>query len=92
MKITNMHIVKWLRMGMEFGYPPCCIGDFILNAVSGAYATIPRRKLHGTGYVPCAKCDKQTEDELIAIINSNRSAHLSRFKKYKKGHSRLFFE
>lgn len=61
---------SWKIRGRYYGYPECCIESFINLEHLGS----PDRKLKGTGYVPCAKCDSKTEVELIDIINSNRKA------------------
>ena len=54
--------------GKYFGFPDCCIESFYtLEHVGG-----PPRKLSGTGYIPCLKCNEKTEEELIAAIQENR--------------------
>lgn len=59
---------SWTIRGRYYGFPECCIESFLtLSHVSG-----PDRKLDGTGYVPCLKCNEKSEEELIQIINSNR--------------------
>lgn len=58
--------------GMKFGYPACCIGSFIMDIAHDRLATREKRKLDGTGYIPCAECNRKSEDELILNINKNR--------------------
>lgn len=72
---TN-HVFSWTIQGMEFGYPPCCIGEFIIHTIKGTCKERGTRKLHGTGYVPCVKCDELSEGTLLATIE-----HLRTFKK-----------
>lgn len=80
MPFTN-HIVHWTFMGVERGYPPCCIGEFILWAIKSPkeIEKRPDRKLHGTGFVPCIKCNCKSEEMLIAEINRFRSPELMPF-------------
>ncbi len=45
----------WL-MGQYFGYPPCCIDDFIERMV-GTLAMLPvQRDTCENGFVPCVNC------------------------------------
>jgi len=57
--------------GRYYGYPPCCIEAF--NKEQHKVNRI-KRKLSGTGYIPCDICNQKTEEELIKIIESNRIA------------------
>ena len=54
--------------GQYYGFPQCCIDDF------GTRFRAPeeKRKLCGTGFIPCLKCNQKSEAELIEIINANR--------------------
>lgn len=54
--------------GTFFGFPECCIKSFYTMEHIGG----PGRKLTGTGYIPCLKCNEKTEEELIAVISENR--------------------
>lgn len=62
--------LTWTDFGRYFGFPECCIEDFL----SRDSAPKESRKLRGTGYTPCLKCNEKSEEELIDIINSNRQA------------------
>lgn len=66
-------------MGEAFGYPKCCIDEFI-GFVEGKNKRESVRKLWGTGYVPCVECNKKTEKELIDFISQNRK-HGQKFPK-----------
>lgn len=72
---TN-HVVHWTMLGLQFGYPECCVGEFVIHAVKGTYETRGTRKLNGTGYVPCIKCNELPEEQLIATIESRRMPHV----------------
>lgn len=65
--------------GIKFGYPSCCISEFLINSSKDVtfHLAKPRRKLDGTGYIPCHDCnEKYTEAELIATIMKNRTFSL----------------
>lgn len=71
--------VGFIELGEWFGYPECCIADFlgfVLAHMKGEEPKREVRKLNGTGYVPCPTCNKKTEKELRAVINSNRKEPL----------------
>lgn len=55
-------------LGKYLGYPSCCTDEF----VSGSRSHIGGRKLEGTGYIPCKKCNNKTEEELLNTIKENR--------------------
>lgn len=68
----------WLKQGMLFGYPNCCVDSFI--QLKHLRDDSPR-KLNGTGFVPCARCNiTKTEEQLIQEINSNRCKEFKPFK------------
>lgn len=70
----------WFLSGVYYGYPPCCIEEFIAYAESGNFSDRPDRKLNGTGYVPCKSCNEKSEKELVKDINRNR-LHWQKFPK-----------
>lgn len=60
--------------GKWYGYPRCCIREYIRDNFSD-YKDDTRlgRKLIGTGYIPCSKCNsKYSTQELVDNINKNR--------------------
>ena len=71
---------EWILSGVYYGFPRCCIEEFVLYAESGSYLERETRKLSGTGYVPCTKCNQKSEEELVKIINDNR-LHWQKFPK-----------
>lgn len=65
-------MISWTVLGVMLGYPDCCIADF-LNRITGNSVKITKRKLYGTGFVPCEHCNRtKSEKELINEINANR--------------------
>ena len=66
----------FMDYGRYFGYPECCIKDFIKRV--GIFRStkglkMEKRKLHGTGYVPCPECNKLDKKTLIETIKKNRA-------------------
>ena len=70
----------WFLSGIYYGYPVCCIDDFIYCGETKSYKSREKRKLDGTGYVPCSACNKKSEEELVQAINDNR-LHWQKFPK-----------
>lgn len=64
--------MNFIQMGEYFGYPKCCIAEFIEFVLSRGTIKREKRKLNGSGYVPCAKCNKLTKQQLIRNIQTNR--------------------
>ncbi len=67
--------MSFLDQGLYYGYPPCCISEFIQFVVSftcGFPDKRGKRKLHGSGYVPCIICNDKSTEELLAYIETNR--------------------
>jgi hypothetical protein len=58
----------FIKMGKLFGYPQCCIDEFLVLDIPR-----PIRKFNGTGYLPCAKCNEKSEQEMLDIIAKNRT-------------------
>jgi hypothetical protein len=69
-------IESWIHTGMCFGYPICCIADFIWNIQSGEYKTRKKRKFDGTGYVPCKACNRLPKHIILAQIQELRGCEL----------------
>lgn len=68
----------YFEIGRYFGYPECCIAEFIFRVSTGNFP-IPARPLDGTGYIPCINCSLKTEEELTKNINTNRDTSLNSF-------------
>lgn len=67
-------------VGNQLGYPACCIKDFNYTVEHKLTIIRGKRKLFGTGYVPCAACDRTfTTQQLIDNINEVRQKHLPIF-------------
>lgn len=58
--------------GLQFGYPPCCVGEFVIRNIKNTHGERERRKFHGTGYVLCVKCNQRSKAELLSYIEANR--------------------
>lgn len=60
--------------GRKFGYPQCCIDDFIQRFIDRWFAGSnwhdETRPWYGTGYVPCPSCDSKikTPLDLVQIL------------------------
>lgn len=71
---------KYFSLGKKYGYPECCINEFIMHSNLKTYSKLPNRKLHGTGYRPCLSCNsKYSENILIDNVNKNRDKSLEFF-------------
>lgn len=82
-KLTSEAKEYYQLMGSQLGYPSCCIEDFLERVTYTADRSSRLacyRKLSGSGFVPCISCDeKYSEEELINLINNNRSKTLPPF-------------
>ena len=61
------------KYAVAMGYPSCCIREFIQTTYNeDGYKRKPR-KLYGTGYIPCKRCNsKYSEKELFDNIAKKR--------------------
>ncbi len=56
----------WMEMGLQRGYPMCCIEAFLVGEQKrGGF-------FEGTGFVPCSCCYDRTPEDLISTIDTNR--------------------
>ena len=80
-KQHNMVVFNWVIQGMQFGYPPCCIGEFVQYGLASQNVLRQRgkRKFHGTGFVPCKDCNNKSVESLLARINEYRDPKLPKF-------------
>lgn len=62
---------KWIKYGVAYGYPECCIKHFVLTAGINVddREYFVGHALNGSGFVPCPDCAKKPLDELVADIN-----------------------
>lgn len=70
-------IVAWTMHGIDFGYPSCCIGEFVIRCIKNTYKDRETRQFDGTGFVPCIKCNELPEADILAFIEANRSVETS---------------
>lgn len=73
------HVVSWTIQGLMYGYPPCCIGEFVICAVTNTCENRDARKFNGTGFIPCIGCNKRSETELLADIAKRRHKDHGKF-------------
>lgn len=89
-----------IKYGRDYGYPECCIDEFVMTRMDGmSYLMLKHnRKLSGSGYIPCSKCNKKTEQELIQEIAKRRNpkyapfpfdVELSKLNAYEKSLTQL---
>lgn len=73
---NNLWFGGWEITGYYFGYPSCCIENFVTEDILVRVNELKSRKfrkLKGTGYRPCTQCNEiYTEEELVVRINSKR--------------------
>ena len=75
---SHMQMLANIKLGKEYGYPDCCILEFVENTIK-LFSDIPNVKpkdfkLKGTGFVPCTSCNNlKSEDMLVDEINSKRN-------------------
>lgn len=73
-------IKRWRALGKAFGYPECCVADFVAFISDPMQSFRKPRLLDGTGFVPCQVCNTtKSEEELIAEINAKRRPDLKPF-------------
>lgn len=64
-QIQNKHMAAMHReLGRFFGYPKCCIEQFVRETLMGISSAVYREAVHGkpivgVEYVPCDKCMEQ---------------------------------
>lgn len=66
----------WRVWGKWYGYPPCCIDEMLhhytKNTDKEYGETNKHRKLIGTGFIPCNKCNKLKVSQIERKIAMNR--------------------
>ena len=75
---TKPKSMSFQYQGEYYGYPPCCIAEFIkyvILTMAGAAVKRDIRQFNGTGYVPCMKCNQKSKKELLAYIETHRKCH-----------------
>lgn len=72
-------VTEWVLQGLEYGYPDCCIGEFVADILTSRFEG-RERQLRGSGYVPCETCNKRnTAIQLIKVVNERREENLPPF-------------
>jgi len=68
-RAAGMPVVLTAEWGQFYGFPQCCIDAFKTYGHVGQ----AKRKLTGTGYIPCLACNEKSEAELLAAIEARRN-------------------
>lgn len=81
-------MTTWIDLGQLFGYPNCCIQNFIERGVFIRCDSPVPKSLEGqsleidgvpTGYIMCEDCMKLPVDVVISGINAHRHKNLKPF-------------
>lgn len=68
----------WMVLGLNLGYPPCCIAAFVRGEqLARDYVAPP--EYDNTGFRPCRDCALVKPELVIAHINAHRSPKLRPF-------------
>lgn len=74
--MSKWHIERFQTLGKYFGYPDCCIRQFLNDSINGTYNE-PDRNIEGnySGFVPCRKCKAKIEagETTLAGLIKNRA-------------------
>lgn len=74
---SKSYIKHWVKQGLAFGYPKCCIMDFCTRTVfPDELEYFRNHHFNGSGFVPCPECAKKPWMEIEAQINANRSPEI----------------
>ncbi|MDO8418082.1 MAG: hypothetical protein Q7S87_17945 [Agitococcus sp.] len=57
----NYSHTRFTALGQYFGFPPCCVAEFLATNCQSTKVAYPRGIWWGTGYVPCLCCAKTIE-------------------------------
>lgn len=69
----------WHDNGVRYGFPKCCVDEFVGRLYTSSLIR-EKRKLDGTGFVPCVVCNEtKTEEQLVQEIAVNRNHGLPPF-------------
>lgn len=60
----------WFFTGKYFGYPECCIQDFLKRTRKITLLTPDQERVHnGHGFVPCPQCAAKVKDSAELIVD-----------------------
>ena len=48
--------LRWKALGKHFGYPECCVDEFLATTCQATKDQFPVGPWHGTGFIPCLRC------------------------------------
>ncbi|WP_338854197.1 hypothetical protein WE348_23185 (plasmid) [Alteromonas macleodii] len=91
MQLDNkIQVQKFVCIGRNFGYPSCCIKDFVIGMDWRTDIDVsPVTGWEETCFIPCVKCRENPKAELIQMI-SNRRNVVDAFPSSAKGDSTLY--
>ncbi len=63
-------VQSYAQYGTILGFPQCCIKEFIADCCDNDESKVfdssrSNRKLHGTGYIPCKKCNSLYSTKIL---------------------------
>ena len=68
---TNYPLDMWDMYGQFYGFPMCCIANFINRPIGSPHLPVDH-PFSQTGFVPCPKCLERDYTDLIEEIKSKR--------------------
>lgn len=65
----NLLFDNWALLGLAFGYPTCCIEEFMTKPLFIDEENYKVRSLasDGSGFIPCGECAKKVKDGHIEL-------------------------
>lgn len=72
----------WMMLGLQLGYPPCCIAAFVRGEQLAHDYEIPA-EYHKTGFVPCRECAAVKPSIVIEYIQNHRHPKCGVFPNYE---------
>jgi hypothetical protein len=63
--------VQWRALGQHFGYPQCCVEEFLKDCCQTTKDRYPNGPWLGTGYIPCPCCAAKAAgnfDDFVATV------------------------
>jgi hypothetical protein len=71
--------IQWRALGQHYGYPACCIEEFLKDCCQVTKDRFPGAPWLGTGYIPCPCCAEKAisdfDDFVTAVIAPARCAN-----------------
>lgn len=55
----DVGVLRWKALGEYFGFPECCIKEFLETACQSTKDRYPEGPWSGTGFLPCLQCSEK---------------------------------